>query len=313
MRVSSNLVLLLCVLVGGHVNDVEESGGHSLELTQSLNLARQELIQETCAHFPPKLTLDELPPSQLEHILVNDEHKLLYCYVPKVACTNWKRILMILAGKSNDTDVLSITASIAHTPGLFRNLSTVAKPECDIMLENYHKMIIVRNPFERLLSAFRNKLEGEMQSAKYFQDRVGRRIIKAFRENPSNESLELGHDVTFKEFVLFLTNKSEELADVVNNEHWQPITNLCHPCLIKYTLVGKYETLLDDSQLALHTINASHIQFPHLAHTSGTSEKLHTYFSQLDLPLIRKLYKLYKHDYRIFNYDLDNIVGFDLG
>ncbi|XP_021193828.1 carbohydrate sulfotransferase 11 [Helicoverpa armigera] len=306
------VLLLNLLLVSGDVtnNDVSE---HSLELTQSLNLARQELIQETCRRFPPRYGLDELPPSQLEHILIDEEHKLLYCYVPKVACTNWKRILMILAGKWNDTDVLSITASIAHTPGMFRNLSTVSRPERDYMLENYHKMVIARNPFERLLSAYRNKLEGDLPSAKYFQDRVGRRIIKAYRENPSNESLEFGHDVTFKEFALFLTNRSEELADVVNNEHWQPITNLCHPCLIKYTLVGKYETLVDDSQLALHTINASHIQFPRLDHTSGTAEKLHRYFSQLDLPLIRRLYKLYKHDYRIFNYDLDNIVGFDLG
>ncbi|KAG6457331.1 carbohydrate sulfotransferase 11 [Manduca sexta] len=312
--VDSRLLLFLNILlfVHGDVSD-NEVNEHSLELTQSLNLARQELIQETCRRFPPRWGLDELPRNQLEHVLVDHNRKLLYCYVPKVACTNWKRILMILAGKWNDTDVLSIPASLAHTPGMFRNLSTFPKQDRDYMLENYHKMIIVRNPFERLLSAFRNKLEGDTQSAKYFQDRVGRRIIKAFRENPTNESLELGNDVTFKEFALFLTNKSEELADVVNNEHWQPITNLCHPCLIKYTLVGKYETLIDDSLLALHTINASHIPFPRLAHTSGTSEKLYTYFSQLDLPLIRRLYKMYKHDYRIFNYDLDNIVGFDLG
>ncbi|KAF9804241.1 hypothetical protein SFRURICE_020669 [Spodoptera frugiperda] len=230
------VLLLNLLLVSGDVynNEVSE---HSLELTQSLNLARQELIQETCRHFPPKHGLDELPPSQLEHILINEEHKLLYCYVPKVACTNWKRILMMLSGKWNGTDVLSITASIAHTPGLFRDLSNVSKAERDYMLENYNKMIIVRNPFERLLSAFRNKLEGDTLSARYFQDRIGRRIIKAYRENPSNESLEYGRDVTFKEFALFLTNRSEEMADVVNNEHWQPITNLCHPCLIKYTLV----------------------------------------------------------------------------
>ncbi|XP_075992675.1 carbohydrate sulfotransferase 11 [Anticarsia gemmatalis] len=304
--------ILNLFLVSGDVynNDVSE---HSLELTQSLNLARQELIQETCRRFPPRFGLDDLPRSQLEHILIDEERKLLYCYVPKVACTNWKRVLMILAGKWNNTDVLSIPGNLAHAPGMFRNLSAVSRPERDFMLENYHKMIIVRNPFERLLSAYRNKLEGETPSAKYFQDRVGRRIIKVYRENPSNESLEYGNDVTFKEFALFLTNKSEELADVVNNEHWAPITNLCHPCLIKYTLVGKYETLLDDSLLALNTINAHNVEFPRLAHTGGTAEKLHTYFSQLDLPLIRRLYKLYKHDYRIFNYDLDNIVGFDLG
>ncbi|XP_038222335.1 carbohydrate sulfotransferase 11 [Zerene cesonia] len=315
MRVSNgNLVLFVSILfcVNGLNNEVTSE--HSLELTQSLNLARQELIQEICNRFPFRFTLNDLPPNQLEHILIDDEHKLLYCYVPKVACTNWKRILMILGGKWNDTDVLAIPGNLAHSAGMFRNLSSASKEERDHMLENYHKMIIVRNPFERLLSAYRNKLEGDTPSAKYFQDRVGKRIIRAFRENPSNESLEHGHDVTFREFALFLTNKSGDLADVVNNEHWQPITNLCHPCLIKYTLVGKYETLLDDSLLALHTINASHkVQFPRLAHTSGTAQKLRSYFSQLELPLIRRLYKLYKYDYRIFNYDLENIVGFDLG
>lgn len=78
------VLLLNLLLVSGDVynNEVSE---HSLELTQSLNLARQELIQETCRHFPPKHGLDELPPSQLEHILINEEHKLLYCYVPKVS------------------------------------------------------------------------------------------------------------------------------------------------------------------------------------------------------------------------------------
>lgn len=87
----------------------------------------------------------------------------------QVACTNWKRILMILAGKWNDTDVLSIPANLSHSPGMFRNLSSVSKEDRDKMLENYHKMIIVRNPFERLLSAYRNKLEGDLPSARYFQ------------------------------------------------------------------------------------------------------------------------------------------------
>ncbi|XP_050670595.1 carbohydrate sulfotransferase 11 [Leptidea sinapis] len=315
MRAShESFLLLLSVLFYVSANENSFGGEHSLELTQSLNLARQEHIQETCARLPVNWTVDDLPPNQLEHILIDDKHKLLYCYVPKVACTNWKRTLMILTGKwNNNTDVLSIPAGLAHSPGMFRNLSSVSKEERDIMLENYHKMIIVRNPFERLLSAYRNKLAGNYSSAKYFQKRVGKRIIKAFRENPSNESLEYGNDVTFREFALFLTNRSEELVDIVNNEHWQPITNLCHPCLIKYTLVGQYETLLDDALLALHTISASHIHFPRLAHTSGTAEKLRNYFAQLELPLIRRLYKLYKYDYKLFSYDLDNIVGFDLG
>lgn len=75
------LSILLCVNSGE--NDIEDE--HSLELTQSLNLARQELISEKCRWLPPKYLLEDLPASQLEHILVDEKHKLLYCYVPKVS------------------------------------------------------------------------------------------------------------------------------------------------------------------------------------------------------------------------------------
>lgn len=90
-------------------------------------------------------------------------------------------------------------------------------------------------------------------------------------------------------------------------------TYLYYVIVIISLISGKYETLVDDALLALHTINASHIQFPRLARTSGTADKLRNYYSLLQLPLIRKLYKLYKDDFRIFNYDLKNIIGFDLG
>lgn len=76
---------------------------------------------------------------------------------------------MILSGRWNNTDVLSVPANEVHERGLFRSLDSVNATERENMLDTYHKMIIVRNPFERLLSAYRNKLEGKTQSAKYFQ------------------------------------------------------------------------------------------------------------------------------------------------
>lgn len=46
------------------------------------------------------------------------------------------------------------------------------------MLGTYDKLIVVRHPLERLLSAYRNKLEAKYESSKYFQARFGKKIVK---------------------------------------------------------------------------------------------------------------------------------------
>lgn len=58
---------------------------HSLELTQTINIQRQEFMQRQCDLLDADMqTLDDLTELQMDHMIVDKEHKLLYCYVPKV-------------------------------------------------------------------------------------------------------------------------------------------------------------------------------------------------------------------------------------
>lgn len=94
---------------------------HGFELTQTNNLQRQEMIQRFCDSIDAndELTFNNIPEDQLEHLLLDPKHKFLYCYVPKVACTNWKRILMLMTEQwHNGSDPLKIPASVAHSPGM---------------------------------------------------------------------------------------------------------------------------------------------------------------------------------------------------
>lgn len=64
-----------------------------LDMEQS---ERKKLAKEVCKLSQKNPNLDSVIKDRvlLDHIIVDDEHRLLYCYVPKVACTNWKRLLV---------------------------------------------------------------------------------------------------------------------------------------------------------------------------------------------------------------------------
>ncbi|KAG5282637.1 hypothetical protein AALO_G00058180 [Alosa alosa] len=124
-----------------------------------------------------------LTPEDLRHLVVDDEHGLLYCYVPKVACTNWKRVLMVLTGKGRYHEPLAIPANEAHVPGNLRTLSEYSAAEINRRLRSYLKFIFVREPFERLVSAYRNKFTRSYNTA--FHKRYGTKIIRRHRPNRS--------------------------------------------------------------------------------------------------------------------------------
>uniref|UniRef100_A0A1A9WL23 Carbohydrate sulfotransferase n=1 Tax=Glossina brevipalpis TaxID=37001 RepID=A0A1A9WL23_9MUSC len=233
----------------------------------------------------------------------------------QVACTNWKRILLLMNGDwPNGTNPLEIPGNKVHADGVFKSFSSLNETERSQIFSEYTRFLIARHPFERLLSAYRNKLEGRTASARYFQRRIGRQIIKALRVNPSNHSLTHGDDVSFAEFIQYLLTPELSLSNQSNyNEHWEPIAKLCNPCVMKYNLIGKFETLLDDSALALYLAGADHLTFPTGHKPSSTRKQLRTYFDPLSIRAIRRLYEIYAEDFRLFDYNLEDVLGFEFG
>ncbi|KAM0728438.1 Carbohydrate sulfotransferase 11 [Formica fusca] len=280
-------------------------------LARSALVERQERLQYNCELESNEADIDELNPELFRNILVDDLHELLYCYVPKVACTNWKRVLMIATGKWSGNDPLKIPADQAHSPGTFQRLSNYTLPEIEKKLATYDKLIVVRHPLERLLSAYRNKFETKHEkSAKYFQSRFGKKIIKKYRSNATEDSLKNGDDVTFREFVDFVTDDSE---NGTRNEHWRPIYELCQPCIVNYNLISKYESLVEDATEVLERIGITSMNFPAKPSSSEpTSRKLDRYYSTLSYKQLRKLADLYKLDLRLFDYSLEDVLGFSL-
>ena len=71
-----------------------------LSNTAVLHQMRRDQVTDTCrANSALSRKRRVLTPSDLKHLVVDEDHELIYCYVPKVACTNWKRLMMVLSGR----------------------------------------------------------------------------------------------------------------------------------------------------------------------------------------------------------------------
>ncbi|KAM4664173.1 carbohydrate sulfotransferase 14 [Discoglossus pictus] len=284
-----------------HMRLVPSGHGDEDLAQQVLQDIRNRTINSVCRQKSMPQNVWELPSGQrrtvLKHILVSDKYKFLYCYVPKVACSNWKRVLKVLDGALENVDV---KMKMDHKNDLVF-LGDLTADEIRYRLKHYFKFIFVRNPMERMLSAYRNKF-GEI---KEYQQKYGMEIVKRYRKDPRDS---IGDDVTFSEFLHYLLDEDVERM----NEHWMPIYNLCQPCAISYDFIGSYERLREDANQILEIINApSFLQFPERQswYKPATKETLHYFLCNTPRGLIRELLPKYILDYSLFAYPLPNITS----
>ncbi|XP_056129485.1 carbohydrate sulfotransferase 11 isoform X2 [Lampris incognitus] len=262
---------------------------------------RRDLLEQMCLSHTRKRRV--LSHEDLKHLIVDDKHSLIYCYVPKVACTNWKRVLMVLNSEGRYTDPLAIPANEAHVNGNLHTLSEFSTPEINKRLRSYLKFVFVREPFERLVSAYRNKFTRSYNTA--FHKRYGTKIIRQYRPDPQPEALEKGNDVSFKEFVQYLVDPRTQQEEPFN-EHWERVHSLCHPCLIHYDVVGKYETLDLDAQAVLRLTGAEDtVRFPTSGKSTRTDRDMAArFFKNISPSYQKKLLNLYRMDFLLFNYSI---------
>ncbi|TSK13340.1 Host cell factor 2 [Bagarius yarrelli] len=267
-----------------------------------LHQARRDQVAQTCrAHSALSRKRHVLTPSDLKHLVVDDEHELIYCYVPKVACTNWKRVMMVLSGHGKYSDPMEILPNEAHVAANLKTLNQYSIADINHRLKNYFKFMFVREPFERLVSAYRNKFTLRYNTS--FHKRYGTRIVRRYRKNATSEAIHNGSDVKFTEFAEYLVDPATQ-REAPLNEHWQTVYALCHPCHIHYDLVGKYETLEEDADYVLRLTGvADSLRFPpYIKSTRTTDQMVATFFNNISAVQQSQLYQLYKMDFLMFNY-----------
>ena len=289
--------------------DIIKSAQLDFRKTQAVvQSERKAALRGTCARRG--LTSPEgLAVYTERHIYVVDKYKVMYCFVPKVGCSNWKRILMVLNGERESVE--GLTSDEVHLHAKMRLFNSYTPGQQENMLKNYRKFVFVRGPLKRVLSVYRNKFEdvAYYRGNKFFHP-FGKQIIRKFRSKPSKMAVKTGENATWTEFVDYLTHPMERAKvekDTYFSDHWIEMHKICSPCTINYDVIGHLETVTDDAKFVLDMLKvpdkvqylSSAVSRPTNSSNSRTFDK---YFSQLSEKQLLQLWDLYKLDYELFDY-----------
>ncbi|CAI8038046.1 Carbohydrate sulfotransferase 14 [Geodia barretti] len=237
------------------------------------------------------------------HLLYDDSKRIVFCYVPKNGCSNMKRLLLILNG------LLPPEASKQSRPSemllkkvnSFRNLTA---QQAIYKLKNYYKFAIVRNPLERLLSAYRNKLEYPVVygERKHFPSNLQLFIMSLFRPRQIQvwlESLpEKRHTIfpSFKEFVTYM--KMFPLGDY--NEHFAPFYELCQPCSVNYDFYGNFKIMDYDITSVLEYLSIPLSYYPAFVRSKNTMELVNEYYRLIPWREKTALFNAFRKDLNLY-------------
>lgn len=275
------------------------SGGAPAGREEELHRRRQQL-DDVCAKYQPDVGERHVSRRQVSRVYVEDRSRLLYCEVPKAGCSNWKRVLMVLGGSA--TSPRDIPHDAVHYANRLRRLDSYDGTGIAQRLRSYTKVLFVREPFERLVSAFRDKFESPNS---YYHPVFGRPIISRYRANASRSALRTGAGVTFREFVQYLLDVRRPVGMDI---HWEPVSQLCHPCRLRYNFIGKFESLQEDADILLHHVGAPpNLTFPDFKDRNPLAERTSAlitrrYFSQLNASERQRAFDFYYMDYLMFHY-----------
>ncbi|MBV94406.1 Carbohydrate sulfotransferase 10, partial [Eschrichtius robustus] len=255
---------------------------HPLVYTQRLELVRNVCREDTLRN----LSHTAVSRFVLDRLFVCDKHKILFCQTPKVGNTQWKKVLIVL--NASTTSSIRLTSSSS-----FFSLS----------LKTYFKFFIVRDPFERLISAFKDKFVHNPRFEPWYRHEIAPGIIRKYRRNRTET-----RGIQFEDFVRYLGDPNHRWLDLQFGDHiihWVTYVELCAPCEIKYSVIGHHETLEDDAPYILKEAGIDHlVSYPTIPPgiTAYNRTKVEHYFLGISKRDIRRLYARFEGDFKLFGY-----------
>jgi hypothetical protein len=165
----------------------------------------------------------------------------------------------------------------------------------------YFRMLFVRNPYDRLLSAYLNKLGGVTKKGEIAPlYRPVLRQMKQYLQREGISTIKNTLNITFEEFVEFIFRNGVAQLD----QHFWLQSDIACLDIIDYDYIGRFEQLESDANEALSKLGVKE-PFPSAGETqvmqTRASEKMKQYYRAENL--YEKVYEVYRPDFDLLGYD----------
>ena len=236
-------------------------------------------------------------------------------YFPKFF--SWMYLFNRLAGYTDEQ-----LQNIVQKPLIALAREKYSRPSATELIEklaipNTIGFLVARNPYERLVSGYRDKILGEaIQYKSSLYGQISHTILGKYRQrNLSPDISAHKNSPTFTEFVKYIVDEVAEGRKL--DMHWTPAYEFCNPCQVNLTHIVKLETFDRDASWIIQKANLtsfmpqtkkseSQDKLKKNAAKDGqnTSSIVHAYLQNLPPEILDDLNDIYEIDFDIFGYQL---------
>ncbi|XP_067947150.1 carbohydrate sulfotransferase 11-like [Watersipora subatra] len=214
--------------------------------------------------------------------MTSQNHSLFYCATPKCGSTTWKSYLMEDLGIDWHID----THEAARQLGVYYELPEHLKSITEF-LETYrpnNRLMIVRNPWARLASAYDDKIVVKKWSLK--------RMCAGWKPY---------QQMTMPTFAQFIDCVLHNPPKVYYEGHTHPLTSLCALCHMDYNIILKLEEM-DVMELYLMNLLKFKVKPKYKPPRKMKNNKYQDRYRNISAAQIAQLQHVYRYDISLFNY-----------
>ncbi len=244
---------------------------------------------------------------------MTESESVVYRVVPKCACSTIGQIMYYGDhGTFFDGDIHDATE------GMHKWAIEASQPKLEIAAKG-HKIFsftCVRNPYERILSSFFDKICGIQRNGKRYRGNLVPLLVQKY-------GIEVGGDdgkgefdqiASFRRFLLFARDTIRFRKPMEPDIHWSAMSGHISTFIVnggRYNHIFFTEKFNEGMEVVVQKMNAKHpidlTKIPRFNESEGhgpkRAHKVSAYFDDLSRHLV---WEIYKRDFQLFKYDFDN-------